>query len=390
MNRIVVKKCNSYDLDALITVINKAVDELGGWDNFIKPKDTVLLKVNLIGPKTGDSGAVTHPEFVRAIVRILREKDCRVWIGDSAGGAIAGIAPTGRAMNTAGYTTVAEQEGAEIKNFDREGVREIPVTSTDYQSIYLARPLFEADAIINLPKLKTHVAAGYTGAVKNLYGCIPGLKKAEYHKLYPDSRNFGKIIADINDSVKPVLHIMDGIVAMQGKGPTGGKTYSAGKVLAGTDPLALDTIGAAMIGLDVRTLPIFEEVITRNLGAYLQKNIEIKGDYTGIPLLQNFEIPRMYSVNGRKSGMFKKVIDFFKTRPKVNPAVCTGCNTCVDSCPVEAIDRDSKLIDYSKCIECLCCHELCVFNAIELKNDKPLAAFIMRIRKTDCRQEIRF
>ena len=382
MSKIVIKNCPSYDQETLIPVLHSVLKEAGGWDRYIKSGDTVLLKVNLIGPKPADSGAVTHPDFVRALTKILHEKGCRVWIGDSAGGAIAGIAPTGRAMDVAGYKAVAEEEGAEIKNFDREGVTEVPVNSPDYGSIFLARPLFEADVVINLPKLKTHVAAGYTGAVKNLFGCIPGLKKAEYHKLYPDSRSFGNIIADINDAVKPALHIMDGITGMQGKGPTGGSPYSAGKVIAGTDPLALDTVGAAMMGLDVRDLPIFEEVIRRDLGMSDPAGIELAGDYTEVPRLKGYEIPKVHAVGGRKSKMFKKVIEFFKTRPNINLSICTACNTCVDSCPVQAIDRDTKLIDYTKCIECMCCHELCVYNAVELKNVKPLAGFVTRFMKT--------
>lgn len=122
MSKVIIQECQSYDLEVMIAKINAAIDLLGGWDQFVKPQDRVLLKVNLIGPKTSDSAAVTHSEFVRAVVRILKAKQCEVWIGDSSGGAIAGIAPTAQSFKVAGYERVAQEEGALIKNFDREGV----------------------------------------------------------------------------------------------------------------------------------------------------------------------------------------------------------------------------------------------------------------------------
>ncbi|HML68124.1 MAG TPA: DUF362 domain-containing protein [Clostridia bacterium] len=122
MNRVIVQECKSYDLESVIEKINSAIDLLGGWSLFVKPHDRVLLKVNLIGPKTSETAAVTHSEFVRAMVRILMGIDCDVWIGDSSGGAIAGIAPTAQSFKVAGYERVAQEEGALIKNFDREGV----------------------------------------------------------------------------------------------------------------------------------------------------------------------------------------------------------------------------------------------------------------------------
>jgi len=377
MSKVVIQECSNYELETVTQKINAAVDMLGGWDQFVKPNDKVLLKVNLIGPKTSDSAAVTHAEFVRAMVRILKGRNCNVWIGDSSGGAIAGIAPTAQSFKVAGYERVAEEEGAEIKNFDREGVVPVQPESRCEEAMHIAKPMFDADVVINLPKLKTHSAQIFSGAVKNVFGCIPGLRKAKYHKIAPDPGDFGQVICDIHKATQIKLHIMDGIVAMQGEGPTAGSVYQAHKILVSEDPLALDTIAAHMAGMDVEDVPILETARKRNLGESRLENITLAGDYQQVPKLTGFKLPKRFrGSRKRNSKALVKVIEFFNTRPRINPDKCKKCNMCVESCPVQAIDRETKQIDYKVCIECMCCHELCMFKAVELKNENRVAGFI--------------
>ena len=377
MSNVILQECKTYDLETMITKINAAIELLGGWDQFVKPQDRVLLKVNLIGPKTPETAAVTHAEFVRALVRILKGKECEVWIGDSSGGAIAGIAPTAQSFKAAGYERVAQEEGALIKNFDREGVVSVVPESGCEEAMHIAKPMFDADVVINLPKLKTHSAQIFSGAVKNVFGCIPGLKKAKYHKMAPDSSDFGQIICDIHRGTNIRLHIMDGILAMQGEGPTAGTPFQAGKILVSTDPLALDAVAAKMVGMNVSDVPILETAQARNLGEGNLDHICLLGDYEQIPRLAKFKLPRRFgAVKKRNNKAVLKVIEFFASRPKINQNKCKKCNMCVESCPVQAIDRETKRIDYSVCIECMCCHELCMFKAVELKNDNKIAGLL--------------
>jgi uncharacterized protein (DUF362 family)/NAD-dependent dihydropyrimidine dehydrogenase PreA subunit len=382
MSRVVIEECKSYEVENLISKVDDGIEKLGGWSKFVKPGDKVLLKVNLIGPKTPESGAVTNCEFVRALVRILKGQNCIVWIGDSAGGAIAGIAPTAQALNVSGLVKVAKEEGAEIKNFDKEGVVPVSPESKLEDAMYIAKPMFDADVVINLPKLKTHSAAFYTGAVKNVFGCIPGLRKARYHRMAPEPVDFGEIICDIHKAAKITLHIMDGIVAMQGEGPTSGTIYNADKILISTDPLALDTVAAKMLGMEINEIPMLVTAEKRKLGESRQENIDITGDFNSIPRLEGFKLPKRFrSSKKRNNQAVVKVIDFFKARPRINLSKCRKCNTCVDSCPMQAIDKETKVIDYSKCIECMCCHELCMYKAVELKNDKFIANVISSFYK---------
>lgn len=383
MNKVIIHECPSYDLPELTAKINAGIEALGGWEKFIHPGMKVLLKVNLIGPKSSGTAAVTHAEFVRAITRILKAQGCHVWIGDSSGGAIAGIAPTARAFEVSGLQKVADEEAAVLKNFDREGVVAVPSKTVPGQSMYLAKPLFEADLVINLPKFKTHMSAIYTGAYKNLFGCIPGLRKAEYHKIAPTPHALSEILMDIHRGTKIGLHIMDAITAMDGTGPTSGHIYPAHKILFSTDPLALDTVATAMIGLKIAELSIFDAARSQNLGCSVLTDIEIGGDYNVIPVLHGFQTPRQNRSGTNRSKMLTHIINFLKTRPQINLKVCKQCNVCVESCPVQAIDRETKKIDYPKCIECLCCHELCMAQAVDLKNDHRLAGLLMALFKMD-------
>jgi len=170
---------------------------------------------------------------------------------------------------------------------------------------------------------------------------------------------------------------MDGILAMQGEGPTAGTTYQANKILISEDPLALDAVAAKMVGMDVEDVPILETARKRNLGEGSLKNITLAGDYEQIPGLAGFKLPKRFRGKvKRNSKALVMVIDFFKTHPRINLKKCKNCNMCVESCPVEAIDKETKNIDYNACIDCMCCHELCMFKAVELKNENRIAGFI--------------
>lgn len=386
MSKVVFKDCMTYEIQGVIDNINAGIELLGGWEKYVKPGNKVLLKVNLIGPKDSDSAAVTHSEFVRAVTRILKALGCEVWIGDSAGGAIAGIAPTGMSLKISGLEKVAQEEGAAIKNFDSEGVITVKPESGITENMHLAKPMFDADVVINLPKLKTHSAAIYTGAVKNVFGCIPGLKKAEFHKLAPDPKQFGEIVSDIHKACRIQLHIMDGIISMQGEGPTAGEPYQAGKILISEDPLSLDTVGARMLGLSVADVPILDTAKERGLGESNLEAIELLGDYKEIPRLKDYTLPKRFGKTGKQNyKALIKVIDFLKARPVVDKKLCRNCNVCVDSCPMKAIDKESKSINYDTCIECMCCHELCMHKAVRLKKDNWIAGTMMKLYRGNYR-----
>ncbi len=375
--RVAVMQCESYDTEKLMARITEGTALLGGLKRFVKPGSTVLLKVNLILSLPPESAAVTHPEFVRAVIRLLKPMGCTVWVGDSTGGVISGRAQTGRAFEVSGLARMAEEEDAIVKNFDREGVME--VTEADGSPMYLAKPAFDADLIINLPKMKTHMMATYTGAVKNLFGCVPGLAKAGYHQKGQSARAFGETLCEINKHIVPALHIMDGVMAMEGQGPTAGSPYPAGKILVSADPLALDAVGTQMFGLNINELPAYAASIRDHIGEADLSRIEVCGDYDSVPpRFSGFKLPRVVGGEKVPGNLLKSMIGLMRTQPEVDQKACRKCNSCVDSCPMHAIDKETKHIDYDACIACMCCHELCAYHAVKLVRANRLMRLFSR------------
>jgi len=369
MSKVLISDCKSYEIATLKSGIQESINELGGWKHFIKADQKVLLKINLIGPKKPEKAATTHPEFVRAVGQLIKEFGADVYVGDSSGGAIAGIAPTKKSFIVSGIEQMAKEEGFTIINFDEIGPVKKEIEDNYSKDLYITKAFDEMDVVINLPKMKTHSMGIYTGAVKNLFGAIPGLRKAKYHKEGPNPLDFGEFLADIHQSIDNMpLHIMDGVMSMAGEGPTAGKVYPAGKILISEDPLALDRVAIEMMGIDSDKVPILKASIRRKIGNWNMQDIEVLGTFEK---LKNFKLPkRYYSKETVDYDRVKGVIDFFKAVPIVDQKKCIGCNSCVDSCPVNAIDIETKIIDYDKCIDCLCCHELCMIEAIELKSTK--------------------
>jgi len=376
-SKVAIMRCGSYDAGELTEKINGGVESLGGWDAFVRPGMTALLKVNLISPLPPGSAAVTHCEFARAVTRILKDRGCEVWIGDSSGGAFGRKAQTAKCFEVSGMNKIAKEEGAIIKNFEKEGVAAVTVSGGGV--MHIAKPLFDADVVINLPKFKTHMFTGFTGAYKNLFGCIPGLKKAEYHKTAQDPESFGRVLYEINRNLRIGLNIMDAVEAMDGQGPVAGRVYRAGKIMISADRLALDSAALRMIGLDIEDMPVYAAALENGFGKWRESDVEITGDFDSPPRLRGFKVPAMFLGRARKSRIFGRLVDVLKKKPSINIKACKKCRVCENSCPMKAIDIGTFTIDYTKCINCMCCHEMCVYKAIKLVNaDPPLKVIFGR------------
>lgn len=379
---VAIKKCPVYEVDRIQEALEAAIVLCGGWSKYVHAGEKVLLKGNLIGPRRPAEAATTHPEVLRALIRSLKAQGCEVSLGDSAGGAIAGLAPTARALEVSGWAKVCAEEGATLVNFDREGT--VPVASRTgrlVKEFHIARPVCDADVVINVPKLKVHSNGGYTGAVKNTFGCIPGLRKAEYHRLAPALAEFAELIADIHLACRVRLSVLDAIEGMEGAGPTNGTPKHVGLLLASADSLALDTVAATMIGLDPGKLDMLQAAARLGIGQGNLGEISVQGDFPAPPRVE-FALPPSV-VKGRRSAtprwLLPMLVGFFKTRPEIDPRRCKKCGVCRESCPVKAIDQALQ-IDRAACIECLCCQELCPQGAVSLRRVNPIARRLMPMK----------
>lgn len=378
MADVVIKRCQDYQLPALQEALEQGMQQLGGWQRFVRPGQRVLLKVNMIGPVSPEKAATTHPEFVRAVVRAVKACGAEPWVGDSAGGAIAGLAPTARALEVCGFAQVCREEGARLVNFDSEPAATVPSrTGSVFAEFHVARAIVEADVIINLPKFKCHSAQIFTGAVKNLFGALPGLSKAQYHQLAPDVESFGELVADLHQACQVDLHIMDAVVGHEGNGPTAGSPRPVGYLLLSADAVALDSVACRMMGVGPEQVSILKHAAALSVGTMDETAIQLRGDETSPPRVVGWRLPSGRGMGGPR-WLLPRLIRFMRTEPVVDSKRCRHCNLCVESCPVQAIERRSKRIDYGQCIGCLCCHELCQHHAVVLRRVNPLARLMLR------------
>jgi uncharacterized protein (DUF362 family)/Pyruvate/2-oxoacid:ferredoxin oxidoreductase delta subunit len=275
---------------------------------------------------------------------------------------------------------VATATGAEL-NLDCAAV-EVPCPDgVLIKRLDVMRAATEVDALINLPKLKTHGLLRYTGAVKNLFGLVPGRIKLGYHTKLQDTRRFSEMLLDLAQWAHPVLTIMDAIVAMEGEGPAAGTPRHLGVILAGEDTSAVDLTALEIIGMDAQTVPTVRAAIQRGLISGRFSDIEIAGTLLDAVRVDDFYAPQTGTADVLLSppGPRRWLERQFVARPRATPR-CTGCGVCAANCPAEAIVIQARRarMDLGRCIRCYCCHELCPQHAIELRRS-VLARLIARL-----------
>ncbi|MFH1888776.1 MAG: DUF362 domain-containing protein [Candidatus Omnitrophota bacterium] len=356
-----IVKCRDYDSGRVLEAVRKALDLQGGITAFIPSASRVLVKPNLLMAKEPESGVDTHPAVVRAVVRLLKEINCSIYVGD--GPSVWG----GQAENPddvyerSGIKKVCEEEGVELVQFERRRWR---------KNIPLAAWLDECEHLVNIPKFKTHDLTLITGAIKNLFGLVWKTHKTELHKKYFHVNDFVKMLADIYEEVRPALTVIDGVVAMEGDGPaTGGKLRDLGLLLAGKDCVALDSIMALIMGIDPKQAPSTMEAASRGLGAADIKDISILGEKLEDVIPEPFILPS----TSFKTRLPRPIVEIARRLIKYYPCVeqdnCVRCAYCVQACPNKAISlkNDRIVFDYSKCISCFCCQEACPHAAVKIK-----------------------
>jgi uncharacterized protein (DUF362 family)/Pyruvate/2-oxoacid:ferredoxin oxidoreductase delta subunit len=364
-----IKRVEDYTPGAILNAMRGCLAPLGGMGAFVRPGQRVLLKPNLLGPFAVEKAVTTHPAIVRAAILLTQEAGGKVFVGDSPGlGSLAYVA------KATGLTPVLEETGAELADFSTPQECE----ASDNQvakRLTLVKAITDVDVIVTLPKLKTHGQMTLTGALKNQYGLIPGTLKGQWHFRLQRPEWLAALILDIHRVVRPALAIMDAIVGMEGKGPSGGRPRYLGAMLASRDLAAVDTLACMLIGLDPRFVPVLEAARKQGLGATSAAEMDIVGEAWKAMRVADFEkvseLEDLLRIVPLPKGLLNWIRGQWTARPRIIASRCTQCDVCANGCPVSpsAIHPDAphtQQIDEDACIRCYCCHELCPNQAIDL------------------------
>jgi uncharacterized protein (DUF362 family)/Pyruvate/2-oxoacid:ferredoxin oxidoreductase delta subunit len=373
-----IARCNEYDLSKVSKSLTEVLEPIGGINAFVKPGNTVLIKINLLRGCEPDKAVTTHPTVIEAVIRAVQEAGGTPVAGDSPGGPNM-QRQIDKLVQVTGVKEVCDRTGAEFVLFDRDTTTIKSPEAKLFTSFTTGHIVSEADVIITLPKLKTHGLMKFTGAVKVLFGVIPGLEKAQFHLKVPDRMDFADMLLDIYLAVKPALSIMDGVIAMEGDGPSGGDPKHIGALFASTDSIALDCVASSVIGFNPLDVYTNKAAVVRGLIANID-DIEI----TGAPLAEiidpDFKHPKGELADEKAPGWLVGSLKSLATSMPylAIPDICSGCGTCKQSCPAGAITYVDKkpTFDYDKCIRCYCCEELCPEVAIKRKNHWLVRPFV--------------
>ncbi len=375
-----VVSCSSYDFNRCKQALLSVLEPFGGL-SWVKPGMRIAIKANLVSQMKPEAAGTTHPMLLCALTHLLTQLGAEVVVGDSPGGLYTKAFVHGIYRAT-GMFDVLQYGGSVNEDFSQIMV-DFPQGMVCHSFPYTAF-LDKADAIINVCKLKTHGMMGMSAAAKNLFGVIPGTVKPEYHFKYSNPADFARMLVDLNDYVCPQISIVDGIVGMEGNGPTSGTPRQVGVLAASPSAHKLDLVCAAIMGLTKSKVPTLEAAFERGYIPEKVEDLNISGD------LSQFIVPDYQILEAQSSLLFvgvkntvrnrllgKTIQLVISPRPVVVAKYCIGCQKCFDICPAKAIQMCNKVPKISKkqCIRCFCCQEFCPVGAIRVHR-KPLAKLL--------------
>jgi uncharacterized protein (DUF362 family)/ferredoxin-like protein FixX len=337
--------------------VKDAVRLLGGVEEFIEPGETVLLKPNLFTTKTYDTGATTDMRMVVAFAELLKEQGCHSIVGECP--ATGSYTRPDIVFDGLGVRDLCNEHGIEVRVLDRDHPVKVNVDGEVLKEFWYPETAMK-HPVVSFPKLKTHSLTTLTCAVKNLFGLQQGGTKAHHHvRVGNDSEAFSKLLVDLYEGImgRVRLHIVDGVIAMEGEGPSAGEPVDLGLVIAGSDAVAVDLVSSAVMGWDPMDVGTNYLAVKRGLGPSSLDEVEILGE-------QIDAVSRRF----RKPEIHQDGEMFIKIRMPIlcDEEKCQSCGVCAKVCPAQAIEmKQIPEFHDDKCIQCFCCVELCPHNALK-------------------------
>ena len=381
---VILKKCEDYNLEEIKQILKESLKELNFY-NDVKENSRVFIKLNIVGPFPKETGIATHPIILKAVIQLVKEITNNIIVGDN---------PATRDMiytlKKCDLYDVIQEENVKMM----EGTIFEKISNSNpkiYSTFEVSKQMIDTDVLINLPKLKTHTLAYMTCAQKNFFGLIYGLNKSAWHAKASNPLEFGEAINDLYGAFleqykdKQLYHICDGILGLEGEGPTsGGTAKKANCLLISKDAVALDRVACELVKLDYSKLYINKIANERKYGNGNIETIKISGNQLSDFEDIKFQAPKdSLSHIGLRLLRVKVIKNLLLEHPKFDKDKCIKCGECVKICPPHALSIVSKefpKIKSTNCIRCWCCAEVCPKNAID-KTNRPILGKIFL--KTD-------
>ena len=371
MNKVYLYKAANYeDKTAISTAVENILNASAAF-GALEANANILIKPNLLTGNTPQACVTTHPAVLRAVILALQARGYNnITVADSSGGP-ASAALMRAVYRRSGLEAVCIETGVQFY-VDANGY-ETPCDGKVVRTFTLLEPLRSAPFVINLPKFKTHMLTTVSGAVKNLFGCVPGLLKAEFHTRFTSRELFGEMLVDLAQLIKPQLTIMDAVMGMEGDGPAGGEPRLVGLIIGGENIYNIDLVVTHLMGIEPAAVPTIVAAEKRGLAPARASDDMLEGDVKQLYTIAGYKPPKSYArintTNMRLSFMAPAITKIIAPKPKILKKKCIGCGRCAEICAAGAVKvvDDVAKIDYTKCIKCFCCHEICPAKAIDMK-----------------------
>ncbi len=379
-----------YDEDKIYSALSRADEALGIFEGTLSGKK-VVVKPNLVAKRSPDEAATAHPAVVGTVIRWLRDRGADdITVAESPGG-VYNKARLHGIYTATGMAEIAEKYGAKL-NYDCAYAETAAPDGARCRLFDLIQPILDADVVVDVCKLKTHALTGMSAAVKNMFGSVPGIVKFEMHSRFPDYGDFAEMLVDLCELIadrSEFVSVTDGIVAMEGNGPTAGTPVPLGALLVSKNPFVSDSASSYLIGREgkVPTVNIASQRMFAPAEFASLNTVAIEGA-DAESLASVLAVPDSVEKNGieRIRNLFGgRIYDMFRPYPVMDLSVCVGCGECAASCPRHTITMVPKaeagpaakrakahrvpVIDRDGCIRCFCCQELCPHGAVRIRKN---------------------
>jgi uncharacterized protein (DUF362 family)/ferredoxin len=307
----------------------------------------------------------SHPAYIEAIIKCLLDCGARVTFGDD----VARTAQYERIWDRTGMSGVAKRTGARLVDFVQAGGREVRGFLRFPRTHLITNLVFDSDVIVNAANCRSLSTVVLSGAVKNMFGTMLGVRKLRIHQLFPDPSDFARVVVDVHRVVRPTVSFLDLTSVIEGQG-VADAVRPVGLILGGTDAVALDTLAAHVVGYDDLNIWTSIHGSAVGLGSNQLDRIIVRGkDWSSFPKTRLLhpapELPHSESLTSRLTRRINNTI--LRPRPVISIQACTGCGACANRCPVGAIrprDHGKFSIDLSTCSDCGCCLRVCDVGAV--------------------------